>query len=188
MLDQQVFDKIHRVIKHVWINEIQKDYEDLFLLKEDTLKNAFYHHIRRHLQDDFLRGNNLAIFTEFYLPATKQKVDLAIVEIDKENGKKHLSDCIVNIISVIEMKHKGYTVNDAVFQKDVDKVIGYTKSIPYADTRYYVAFIREAFFYPDDVGGWLEDSEQAYPPGRITELLSYGCMEADRMIWRVLEH
>lgn len=187
-MEQQVLDTIHHVIKHVWINEISKDYEASFLLKEDTLKNAFYYHIRRHLQDDFLKEHNLAIFTEFCLPHTKQRVDLAIVEISPDVEGKYLSDCVVNIISVIEMKHKNASVPDIVFQNDVNKIIGYTKSIPFTDTRYYLAFIREFFFWPEEVGGWLENSEQLYPVGRITELLSYGCLKEDQMIWRVLEH
>lgn len=187
-MNNQVSNKIHEVIKQVWLNDIQKDYENCILLKEDTLKNAFYFHIRRRLGDNFLKENNLAIFTEYYLKSTKQKVDLAIVEISEDIAGKHLSECVINIISIIEMKHKNIYANESVFEDDVDKVISYTKSIPFSDTRYYLAFIREVPFHPEDVEGWLENTEKEYLEGKITELLSYGCLLENKMIWRVIEN
>lgn len=47
---QEVID---RVIKEVWVLNISKDYKSFFLLKEDTLKNALYYHLRTRLQHFF---------------------------------------------------------------------------------------------------------------------------------------
>ena len=43
--------KIDRTIKEVWINEIKNDLSNNYILYEDTLKNAFYFHLRNKLSD-----------------------------------------------------------------------------------------------------------------------------------------
>ena len=41
MTKQAIENIIDETIKEIWMNEISKDYNDRWLLKEDTLKNAF---------------------------------------------------------------------------------------------------------------------------------------------------
>ncbi|MEQ6391395.1 hypothetical protein RZN22_19220, partial [Bacillaceae bacterium S4-13-58] len=56
---------IDRAIKNVWNSNIPRDYQSFYLLKEDSLKNALYYHLRTKLHD-FLETNNIRIFTEFH--------------------------------------------------------------------------------------------------------------------------
>ena len=63
-MDKEVLDTIHRRIKYIWEEKIKEDYDDGWLLGEDTLKNALYYHMRKELSVLFTE-NNLRIFTEF---------------------------------------------------------------------------------------------------------------------------
>ena len=45
-MHKEVLDTIHRRIKYIWEEKIKEDYDDGWLLKEDTLKNALYFHLR----------------------------------------------------------------------------------------------------------------------------------------------
>lgn len=76
----QIIDK---EIKQMWLSEIADDYRAHRLLKEDSLKNAFYHYLRNRLGDVFLDKNNLRIFTEFsdgMLQGTKKVADIGIMQ------------------------------------------------------------------------------------------------------------
>ena len=62
--DAEIMQIIDEAIKSIWVNEIRNDYENKRLLKEDTLKNAMYFHLRNRigwLCDEC----DLRIFTEF---------------------------------------------------------------------------------------------------------------------------
>lgn len=62
--DEEIIRIIDEAIKSIWVNEIRNDYENRRLLKEDTLKNALYFHLRNRigwLCDEC----DLRIFTEF---------------------------------------------------------------------------------------------------------------------------
>ncbi|WP_157076572.1 hypothetical protein [Sutcliffiella cohnii] len=39
-----IISQIDLAIKSIWMKHIKKDYNNQYLLKEDTLKNAIYHH------------------------------------------------------------------------------------------------------------------------------------------------
>ncbi|MDA8221818.1 MAG: hypothetical protein M0Z35_08950 [Desulfitobacterium hafniense] len=78
-----VLDTIDRAIKLVWKEDILRDYNNDFILKEDTLKNAFYYHLRARLGDDFLREHNFRIFSEYYLK-NNERADLAIAMLKPE--------------------------------------------------------------------------------------------------------
>lgn len=64
MNKKQLISIIDRTIRDIWKNEIAFDYEDGWLLKEDTLKNAIYFHLRTKLGKLFEK-NDVRIFTEF---------------------------------------------------------------------------------------------------------------------------
>ncbi|UMZ35532.1 hypothetical protein [Priestia megaterium] len=177
---------VHSVIKKVWLEDISKDYEKLYLLKEDSLKNAFYSHLRRRLGDDFLEENNIRIFTEYYIG--NQKADLSVVEIDPNMAKgKHLKECITKVISIVEMKHKDENASESHFDNDVLKVLSYINTAM-PNTMHYVAFIREKYFYADEVTNWVTSEQALEARGSLTEMYSYGDVKSGSMVWGVIEH
>lgn len=180
---------VHHAIKDIWLNDMSADYEKGFLLKEDTMKNAFYYHLRRRLDDDFLERNNLAIFTEFYVATLKQRVDLVVVELDPQKAKSgYLGDAVKSIIAIVEMKYKNHTVADEVFEKDVEKVLAYSQLYREDFTKYYVAFIREQYFSKHDVTHFLPEEKILQATGKLVELLAYWVIEDESVIWEVVEH
>jgi hypothetical protein len=154
MIKKSALSKIDRVIKEVWANNISKDYHNFHLLKEDTLKNSFYYHIRRKLGTQFLEENAIRIFTEFNgsdLKGSGFYTDIAIVELDKFN-EGYLSENIKSIVAIIELKYgDGYT-SDNYFYGDINKVMNYIVNCK-VDCLYYLGFIIEKEYpYPK----WLD--------------------------------
>jgi hypothetical protein len=49
-----ILTTIDRAIKEAWIHNVKTDYMNSYLLREDSLKNAFYYHLRTKLTDHFL--------------------------------------------------------------------------------------------------------------------------------------
>jgi hypothetical protein len=45
----KVLKIIDRAIRNTWLDKISKDHKSFYLLKEDTLKNALYYHLRTEL-------------------------------------------------------------------------------------------------------------------------------------------
>lgn len=183
---KHVSELIHLVIKKVWSEDIKKDYHNLNLLYECSLQDAFYYHLRRRLGDDFLNQYNIRLFPEYEIG--KQKADLAVVVIDpKMAEEEHLQDCVIEVISVIEMKYKGEFVPESEFNKDVIKILSYiSKATP--NTMYYVAFIREKDFKPDEVVNWVTDEQSLKANGQLTEMYSYIDMDTNKMVWHIIEH
>lgn len=92
-----MLETIKKAMKQVWTVDIVQDYRHKFLLKEDTLKNSVYYHLRNRLGDVFLTKHNLRIFTEYYMNG--QKIDLAIVAIDVARSEdNHLSECVTDVV------------------------------------------------------------------------------------------
>ena len=83
LVDKSIIRLIDKTIKEIWVNEIKNDYDEDYLLKEDSLKNSLYFHIRSTLED-VLRDNNLRIYPEFYFTELKYRADLAIVQMDTD--------------------------------------------------------------------------------------------------------
>lgn len=177
---------IKRAILKVWTKDIKSDYHRHLLLKEDTLKNAFYYHLRKRLGDTFLEKNNLAIFTEYFIVG--ERIDLVVVEIDPVKAKSnYLGDCVIKTLAVVEMKYKGGNVQDIIFQKDVDKIMNYLMKDE-QETLFYLAFIREVWFQEDEIDYWLNPEQQIVAKDRITELLAYHSIEQEKMLWLAIEH
>ncbi|WP_253278942.1 hypothetical protein [Psychrobacillus sp. FJAT-21963] len=177
---------VKRAILKVWTKDIKSDYNKHLLLKEDTLKNAFYYHLRKRLGDTFLNKNNLAIFTEFFIVG--ERIDLVVVEIDPLKAKSnYLGECVINILAVVEMKYKGANVQDGIFQADVDKIMNYLINNE-KETLFYLAFIREVWFHEDEIDYWLIPEQQIVAKDRVTELLAYHSIEQEKMIWLAIEH
>jgi len=183
---ESIYKKIHETIIEVWRYDIKSDYNLHFLLKEDTLKNAMYYHIRNRLGDTFIKDNHLAIFTEYAI-YTNQKIDLVVVKLDVEKAKNdYLGNCVEEIIAIVEMKYKGQYVPEKFFINDVEKILAYTNQFTFKGTKFFLTFIRERYFYEDEVTNFLSKFENL-PSGKIVELLSYGSFEEDDMVWKVFE-
>lgn len=158
MISNSIKTKIDSTIKDIWQNSIRKDYENDHLLKEDTLKNCFYYHLRRKLGTKFLEDNNIRIFTEFNDSALKGsgfRADIAIVEMGKEDYT-YLGDNVKSIIAIIELKYKNSTCNYDVFFMDIEKVKNYIKSY-HIDCQYYLGFIHEKEHEKET--HWLDDRQ-----------------------------
>ena len=46
MINKEITTEINNAIKYIWEYDIKQDYNKYYLLKEDTLKNALYFHLR----------------------------------------------------------------------------------------------------------------------------------------------
>ena len=177
---------IHQIVKNVWIEDIKNDYQNSYLLKEDSFKNAFYFHLRKRLGDDYLLDNNIRIFTEYYIDG--ERIDLVIVEIDPEKAiEDFLGECIVRIIAVVEMKYKGSTVSERYFDDDIEKIVRYINKFK-SNTIFYPAFIREKAFHLDEVTYWLPEEYLECSKGKVIELYTFIDAESEEMVWLVKEH
>lgn len=145
-----ILQKIEKVIYDVWKKDIKRDfnYDNLYLLEEDTLKSSFYFHLRTRLRKRFLEKNNIRIFTEYHIE--QKKADLIIAIIDKDRFKKqdeHLKNCLSEILAIIEMKYKISNASERYFIDDISKLNKYIKDNKkngrFKRTKYYFAYIHE---------------------------------------------
>lgn len=173
-LSSAVFTRIDRAIKEVWIHEIADDYRNGVLLKEDSLKGAFYHHLRNRL-DAVLMENGLRIYPEFDeigLREEGKRIDLAVVKIeDKPQDGYDLNDMVIDVAAVIEFKYKksGRQGTDLIF-KDIEKVKGYIRRLQFDKCQYYLGMIHE-HQYPKSQLQWLERKQvEGWAAGKVTEL------------------
>lgn len=185
-MNNKVIEHIDSVIKTIWLEDLKKDYANSFLLKEDSLKNAFYFHLRTRLGENFLNQNNLRIFTEYYI--NREKIDLVITEIDPIKATEYyLGDSVKKVIAVVEMKYKNAFANDSIFNKDVQKVMSFIKGWG-NETKHYLAFIQEKYYRAEDIVNWLEDEQAIKAKGKVTELFAYWNTDSDDTIWSIVDH
>lgn len=185
-MNHEIIEKIDIAIKKVWKEDLKIDYANYFLLKEDSLKNAFYFHLRSRLGEDFLHSNNLRIFTEYYING--ERIDLAIVEIDLIAVEDyHLSDCVTRVLAAVEMKYKGAAVSDDVFYGDVNKILSFIHSWGH-ETKHYLAFIQAKYFKTENVVNWLDDERAIKVKGQITELYAYLDKDSHEAVWSAVDH
>ncbi|MFT9847780.1 hypothetical protein [Aneurinibacillus sp. REN35] len=183
-MQSEVVQLIDKCIKETWLYDISRDYHNFFLLKEDTLKNAFYYHLRRRLGDGFFEQNHLRIFTEYQYGS--ERIDLVIAQLNEKSEEGgHLQNKVNNLVAAIEMKYKGST-SDIPFLQDVQKVLRFIKEDPAGSCQVYLAFIQEVEFYDWTVEhSWLSIREQKQTRGRLTELTHFWGSEIDKPRWNV---
>lgn len=142
-----VIEKIDYAIKYMWLHQIADDYKECSILKEDSLKNSFYHHLRNAL-DSLCRENGIKIYTEFNEKGLKAKglrADIAIVSLNSsENDHCYLGDRIGDVLAIIELKFRGdgRPGTSAIYQ-DVDKTKSYIKNFAFPECQYYLGIIHE---------------------------------------------
>lgn len=179
----KVLKIIDRAIRNTWLDKISKDHESFYLLKEDTLKNALYYHLRTELAS-LLEKHNLRIYTEFYHAGFI--ADLAIVILNGDPGNNnHLKDDIDNVLAIIELKYKACSTMK-FFEDDVQKIKNYIDATPSPTTQYYLAFIHEAEYEYIEDDSWLTLEQQVWAKDRLTELS--GHYIDGEMTWTVLSH
>lgn len=172
-MNKEVYEKIDYQIKRSWMTNVANDYRDDYILKEDSLKNAFYHHLRCSL-DPLFKENNLRIFTEFNesgLKAKGYRADIAIVELGSENATNYLGNDVKNVVAIIELKFLGIGSNgtDLILQ-DVEKTKNYIKSFSFTNCQYYLGMIHE-HKYPISELHWLSNRQSnTWAKGKVTEL------------------
>jgi hypothetical protein len=178
-------ETIDQAIKKIWVTNIPQDYNTYYLLKEDSLKNALYYHLRTELHR-LLDAYNLRIYTEFYYKGSI--ADLAIIKLnDNPGNNNHLKDDIESVLAIIEIKYKG-NVNLKPFEDDVRKIQQYIEEDTANSTQYYLAFVHEVVYKYINGDSWLTWEQREAVKGRLTELSGYFIEETDEMIWTVLSH
>lgn len=179
MQTKELIRLIDRTIADIWVNEIQSDYECGWLLKEDTLKNALYFHLRSKLGTVF-EYNNIRIFTEFRgceFKGTGCRPDMVIARVDMNEKSKYWGNDIVECLAVIEIKYKsGFTPSNDIIA-DYEKLKYYAQKLG-VTARLYMATIWE---YEDDAVNW-ERKNAAWAKGRLTELNASYCRNRDHEI------
>ena len=105
MIKKRVMKEIDRSIKTIWKKDIQKDYLEEYLLREDSLKCAMYYHLRKKL-DKLLRENHLRIYPEYYFKELKYRADIAIVEINDEMEYSWLGEQLKDDIHNMAAKYQ----------------------------------------------------------------------------------
>jgi hypothetical protein len=184
----EVIKHIDRIIKEAWMYNVSKDYQSNFLLKEDTLKNALYFHIRNIIGDQYLQDNSIRIFTEYYLD-NNERADIAIVRLNNEDGEYfHLSEQVEEVLAVIELKYKATIQTINYFFDDITKVKRYIKTRKYKDTQFYLGFIHEEEYDLKETS-WLYPRQQtSWALGRLTELSAFINQEDMSVVFSVLSH
>ena len=164
--DLEIIQMIDEAIVSIWKCEIKTDYESGWLLKEDSLKNALYFHLRSRLGKLF-DENDIRIFTEFTDCKFKQsgyRPDMVIARVNVDSDESYWGNAVTKCLTVIELKYKtGFTASEEIYA-DYDKLRHYVETLG-IDSKLYMATIWE---YEDDETPWAEDAD--WLKGRVTEL------------------
>ena len=185
MTKQAIENIIDETIKEIWMNEISKDYNDRWLLKEDTLKNAFYYHLRRYLGELFDQ-NDIRIFTEFTddkFSGTNFRPDIVIAQMDFDRKSDYYGDDVMHCLAVIELKYKNSLTPAKVILDDYSKLYKYVEELK-LDCKLYMATIWER----EDNESFWEPEESEWAKGRLTELNASFKRNTQKMRFEVQEH
>ena len=165
--DAEIMQIIDEAIKSIWVNEIRNDYENKRLLKEDTLKNAMYFHLRNRigwLCDEC----DLRIFTEFTddkFRGTGRIPDMVIARMDMQKDVRYWGNAVMECLAVIEIKYKANASASRDIIADYEKLRYYIEKLN-VESKLYMATIWEC---EDDPTTW-ERKNAAWAKGKVTEL------------------
>lgn len=167
MQNTDLVELIDQAIIDIWKNKIQADYENHWLLGEDSLKCALYFHLRNRLEN-VLEENNLRIYTEYTgnpFSCVRKRPDMVIVRSNREMNSQNLGKSDHEVIAVIEIKFKnGFTASDTIYN-DYEKMKYYVQNLN-LNAKFYMVTIWE---YEDDTTTWARKNA-AWAKGRLTEL------------------
>lgn len=129
--DSEITQIVHDTIKSIWENEIQNDYNNIWFMNEDTLKNALYFHLRNKLET-VLVENNLRIFTEFNdaeFGRSGFRPDMVIARVDMDSDAKYWRQAVLNCPVVIELKFKSAFADKETIYADYGKLERYIEKL-----------------------------------------------------------
>ena len=156
------------------MHQIADDYKECLILKEDSLKNSFYHHLRNAL-DSLCKENGIRIYTEFNEKGLKAKglrADIAIVSLKaSKNDYYYLGDRIDDVLAIIELKFRGdgSSGTSAIYQ-DINKTKNYITNFAFPNCQYYLGIIHEYSYSFSEIR-WLDKRQSNnWGKGRLTEL------------------
>lgn len=183
--DTYIINKIDTTIKNIWENEIKLDYKSRWLLKEDTLKNSFYFHLRKEL-GEFFEDNNIRIYTEFTdeeFKGSGYRPDMVIARVDLNRDVSYWGDSVTDCLAVIEFKYKsGFNASNDIY-KDFKKMRRYANKFK-AEGMLYMAIIWE---YEDDETAW-ENENNKWAKDKLVELNASYKPETKEMRFYVKPH
>lgn len=167
-MDYKVLKRIDKTIKYIWEHKIPKDYDNGWLLKEDTLKNSIYYYLRKRL-GKFFDKNSIRIFTEFTdaeFKHSKKRPDIVIANVDFADGGEsgYYGDDIKECLAIIEIKFKNENAADTIYA-DYDKLKAYIDNLD-VKAKLYMATIWES---EDNPTTWIRKNA-AWAKNRLTEL------------------
>lgn len=167
MNKKQLINIIDRTIRDIWKNEIAFDYEDGWLLKEDTLKNAIYFHLRTKLGKLF-ENNDVRIFTEFTddkFKGTGCRPDIVIAKVNFDSEEKYYGKWVKECLCIMELKYKGsYNAKQTILD-DYEKLHRYFQDFN-VNCKMYMATIWEH----EEGKINYERKNSAWAKNRLTEL------------------
>lgn len=183
--DNCIINQIDAMIKKIWTKEIKRDYETGWLLKEDTLKNSFYFHLRKKLGKLF-DENDIRIYTEFTdekFKGTGYRPDMVIARVDFNKDVSYWGDSVTECLAVIEFKYKsGFNASNDIY-KDFKKMRRYANKFK-VEGMLYMATIWE---YEDDKTAW-ENENNKWAKDKLVELNASYKPETKEMRFYVKPH
>lgn len=160
------------------------------LLREDCLKAAIYHHLRRALSTRFLVDENVRVLTEYAL-SNNQRADIAVVQLKPSRSSAasyDLGSRTKSVLAIIECKYKSSSANLRPFKEDAEKVRDLSYLTDYPKTQFYLASIWEAPVESEHRLSVLSKKQQESWGRRAAELVGYRLSEDDPMRFTVLSH
>ena len=183
--DTEIIQIIDEAIETIWVNEIRNDYENKRLLKEDTLKNAMYFHLRNRigwLCDEC----DLRIFTEFTdreFKHTRMIPDMVIAKVNMASDAPYWGDAVTECVAVIELKYKNsFTASQDIYE-DYDKLRFYIEDLG-VKCKLYMGTIWEC---EDEQTTWARKNA-AWAIGKVTELNASISRSTGKPQFYVAEH
>lgn len=142
---KELLRDIEVFLKELWVTTIQYEYQNLYLLRESSLRETLVHHIRNRFESRMIK-NNLRIYTE-YLIVVKDKnyiADIAIVKIDPNKECKDIKDAKEELLQIFELKYKVHSKDcERAIKNDVQKIKKYMSEQSLSDCNYYFVVIYE---------------------------------------------
>lgn len=165
-MDKVILAEIDRAIKEIWEVDIKKDYNEFYLLREDSLKCALYFHMRRRLEG-LLKEHDLRIYPEYYINqgGLKYRPDIVIAKIGGE-VKPFIKDMVTDIVAIFELKlESGISQGTTnIIKRDIQKMKEYRQKMK-LDCQCYLVIIYE------EECAWLNWSDK-----RTTNKWGKGCL------------
>jgi hypothetical protein len=176
-----VEERVDRELKLLWRRDTPRDYRRQMLFREDSLKAAIYHHLRRRLTDSLLVAEGIRVWTDFGLD-NYQRADIAVVRLVPESTFE-----VESILAIVECKCKAAWVSLDYFQQDVDKVRYLSRLAAFRNALFYLASIWERPVEPTNLSMLLKRQQESWGK-RVAELVGYKTSYQGPMRFTVLSH